>query len=413
MSPRTPGKHALTFVLITVLIDMIGIGVILPVLPAVIASVADVDVSQASKIGGWLLVAYSAMQFLFGPVIGNLSDAYGRRPVLLLSVLGLGVDYLFVAFAPSIAWLFVGRLFAGVCGASYSTANAFVSDVTAPDARAKAFGMIGAAFGVGFVIGPALGGLLAGFGPRVPFFAAAGLSLVNLAYGWFVLPETLRPEDRRPFRLVRANPLGSLAALRGQPVLVAYAGTLFLHFLATNVYPAVWAYYTIYRYGWSEAEVGLSLAAFGVVTAIVQGGLVGPLIARFGERKAALVSLVTEVVVAVGYAFASQGWMIYALILIGALQGMAMPAINALMTRRVAADAQGELQGAISGLMGITSVFGPVLATQLFGDFTGPGAAIELPGAPFLAAAVLSVLALGVFWRMPADAPEAATTVRA
>ena len=401
MTDRRPGKHAMIFVLITVLIDMIGIGIIIPVLPGLIGGIAHVDLSGASILGGWLFVAYSAMQFLFGPIVGNLSDAYGRRPLLLLSIAGLGIDYVLTAFAPTIAWLFVGRLLAGVFGASYSTANAYIADITQPADRAKAFGMVGAAFGIGFIVGPAIGGFLGELGHRVPFFAAAALSFANLIYGWFVLPETLPRDKRRRFELARANPLGALIAFRHHPVLLSFGIVLLLHFLATNVYPAIWAYYTIYRYGWSEWEVGASLAFFGVITAIVQGGLVGPIIKRFGETRAALVSLVAEVVITTGYAFATKGWMIYGLLVVGAAQGIVMPAVNAMMTHEVGDDEQGELQGAISSLMGIAAIVGPFVATQLFGLFTGPNAPIELPGAPFLASAVLSGVALWVFARAP------------
>ncbi|MEW9304870.1 TCR/Tet family MFS transporter [Labrys neptuniae] len=393
--------HALTFVLITVLIDMIGLGIIIPVLPRLIEGVAHVDIARASVIGGWLFVAYSAMQFLFGPILGNLSDAHGRRPILLLSIGGLGVDYLLTAFAPTIAWLFLGRLIAGICGASYSAANAFIADITRPEERAKAFGMIGAAFGVGFALGPALGGLLAGLGPRAPFFAAAALSLANLVYGYFVLPETLPPEKRRPFALSRANPLGTLIAFRHHPFLLGAGLVLFLHFLANNVYPAIWAYYTIYRYGWSEFYVGLSLAAFGVITGIVQGGLVGAIIRHLGEWRTAAICLALEAVVLVAYGLANRGWMIYALLGFSSLAGIAMPAINAMMSHQVDDDAQGELQGAISGLMGITAILSPAMATQLFGVFAGKEAVIELPGAPFFAAAIIAALALLAFLAVP------------
>jgi MFS transporter, DHA1 family, tetracycline resistance protein len=402
MTASKSSPHALTFVLITVLIDMIGFGIVIPVLPRLIEDIAQVDIARASVIGGWLFVAYSAMQFLFGPIIGNLSDAYGRRPVLLISVAGLGVDYLLTAFAPSIAWLFLGRLIAGVCGASYTTANAFIADITAPKNRAKAFGMVGAAFGVGFTLGPALGGMVSQLaGDRAPFFLAAGLSIANLVYGYFVLPETLPDEKRRPFTLGRANPLGALIAFRKHPLLLGLGTVLFLHLLATSVYPAIWAYYTIYRYQLSELEVGLSLAAFGIITAIVQGGLVGPFIKRFGERAAAIISLTVECLIAVGYGLASQGWMIYALLGVGALQGIAMPAINAMMTHEVDEDAQGELQGAISSMMGISSIASPLLGTQLFGLFAGPSALAEIPGMPFFMTAILGVVALWLFAAMP------------
>jgi DHA1 family tetracycline resistance protein-like MFS transporter len=400
---RRPGKHAMMFVLITVLIDMIGIGIILPVLPGLIGEIAHADVSAASIVGGWLFVAYSLMQFLCGPLVGNLSDAYGRRPILLMSIAGLAFDNLLTAFAPTIGWLFVGRLIGGICGASYSTANAYIADITEPAERAKAFGLVGAAFGIGFIIGPALGGFLGEFGHRVPFFAAAALSFANLIYGWYVLPETLPPEKHRPFELKRANPLGALIAFRKHPMLLAFGAVILLHFLATNVYPAVWAYYTIYRYGWSEWEVGLSLAFFGAITAIVQGGLVGPIIKRVGEGGAALLGLATDVLVTLAYAFATKGWMIYVLLVVGAAQGIVMPAVTAMMTHQVEDDEQGELQGAISSLMGIAAIIGPLMATQLFGVFTGKGAPVELPGAPFIAAAVLSGLALWLFVKAPQE----------
>lgn len=405
MTTSKASPHALTFVLITVLIDMIGLGIIIPVLPRLIEDVAHVDIAQASVIGGWLFVAYSAMQFVFGPILGNLSDAHGRRPVLLISIGGLGIDYLLTAFAPTIAWLFLGRLIAGICGASYSAANAFIADITRPEERAKAFGMIGAAFGIGFALGPALGGLLAEFGTRAPFFAAATLSIANLVYGYFVLPETLPPEKRRPFALSRANPLGTLIAFRHHPFLLGAGAVLFLHFLANNVYPAIWAYYTIYRYGWSEFDVGLSLAAFGVITGVVQGGLVGGIIHRLGEWRTAAICLALEAAVLVAYGLASKGWMIYALLGFSSLAGIAMPAINAMMSHQVGDDEQGELQGAISGLMGITAILSPLMATQLFGLFAGKGAVIELPGAPFFAAAIIAALALLAFLAVPEKRP--------
>lgn len=387
--PRQPGKNALYVVLVTVLLDMLGIGIIVPVIPSLIESLAGKDIANASVIGGWLFMVYSAMQFLWGPVIGNLSDAYGRRPVLLLSILGLCIDYLVTAFAPTVAWLFVGRLLAGVCGASYTTASAYVADITAPEERAKAFGMIGAAFGTGFVLGPGIGGLLGQFGPRTPFFVAAGFSLLNFIYAAVVLPESLPAERRRPFALLRANPLGAVLALRRHPLLIRWALAIFITFLAQAVYPAVWAFAAIARYGWGEASIGLSLAFYGVVSALFQGALVGPSIRLMGERRSALVGMVVGVVAAAGYAWASEGWMVYALIVFGGLQGIAMPAINALMTHEVEADAQGELQGAVASLQALGSVFGPPLMTGIFAFFVGPRAPVAFAGAPFLLAAVL------------------------
>ena len=386
---RRSGGGALAVVLITVLIDMMGIGIIVPVLPSLIASLAGAGMSRASVIGGWLFMAYSATQFLFGPTIGNLSDAYGRRPVLLLSVFGLGVDYLVTAFAPTVGWLFLGRLLAGLCGASYTTASAYVADVTAPEERAKAFGYIGAAFGIGFVLGPAIGGLLGHFGPRTPFFVAAGFALTNFTFAYFILPESLKPENRRRFEIVRANPLGAVLRLRAHPLLIRWAVAIFLTFLAQAVYPAVWAFAAIERYGWTATTIGLSLAFFGVVSAVFQGALVGPAIRLMGERRAALIGLIVAVLAAIGYAFASEGWMIYPLIVIGGFQGIAMPAINAMMSHEVEADEQGELQGAVASLQALGTVFGPPLMAEIFALFTGGMAPFYFPGAPFLMAALL------------------------
>ncbi len=392
-------RKALVFILLAVLIDMLGIGIIIPVLPEMIRAISGTDISRASVIGGWLFVAYSAMQFACGPAVGNLSDAYGRRPVLLASILGLGVDYTVTAFAPSVGWLFLGRVAAGVFGASYTTANAYVTDIMEPKDRAKAFGLIGAAFGIGFILGPALGGVLGHFGPRVPFLAAAGCSLANCVFGFVVLPESLPPDKRRAFRWRRANPFGVVVALRRQAVLMRWAGTLLLFFLAQCVYVSVWAFSAIARYGWSEAEIGVSLALVGLSTAVVQGVLVGPVIKRIGERRAAFVSLAIAFLSAIGYAVATEGWMVYALILLGAFQGLAMPAINALMSHEVSAERQGELQGAVASLQGIASIVGPLIMTQVFALFTGPELGLRLPGAPFVLAAALFGLAMVLFAR--------------
>jgi DHA1 family tetracycline resistance protein-like MFS transporter len=409
MPDRKPGKHALAFVLITVLIDMIGIGLILPVLPGLIADLTGVDVAAASVIGGWLFVAYAGMQFLCGPLIGNLSDTYGRRPILLLSLAGLGIDYALTAFAPTILWLFAGRLIAGLCGASHVTANAYIADITPPEERAKAFGMIGAAFGIGFVLGPAIGGLLGEYGHRVPFLVAAALSLANVAYGALVLPESLARDKRRRFSLRRASPLGAVSALRRYPAVTGAATALFMFFVAESVYPALWAYITAYRYGWSEGAIGLSLASWGMIFALVQATLVGPIIARFGERRSALIGLAVSLAACLGYAAASEGWMVYALIVLGCLQALVYPAVNAGMSHAVPADAQGELQGAVASLQGMSSVIGPIVMTLAFGGFAGPRAIVELPGAPFILAAALTGIALIVLLKAP---PERARSGR-
>jgi DHA1 family tetracycline resistance protein-like MFS transporter len=389
LRPPAADRKALAVVLLAVLIDMMGIGIVVPVLPDMIRSIAHSDISEASIIGGWLFVAYSAMQFVCGPIVGNLSDAYGRRPVLLAAVLGLGVDYIVTAYAPTIAWLFVGRIVAGFCGASYTTANAYISDITAPADRAKAFGLIGAAFGIGFILGPAVGGLLGQFGHQVPFLAAAGVSLVNFAIGVAFLPESLTRDNRRRFRWRRANPLGAILSLRHQPVLLRWAAALLLFFLAQSSYISVWAYAAIERYGWSEVEIGISLALVGISSAVVQGTLVGPIIRFMGERRAAIASLAIACVSAIGYAVAGRSWEVYVLIVVGAFQGIAMPAINALMSHEVEPEQQGELQGAVASVQGIASIVGPFAMTQIFAAFTGPAAYVDFPGMPYAVAAVL------------------------
>ena len=386
-------RRALAVILLSVLLDMMGIGIVVPVLPHMIRAIAQSDISEASIIGGWLFVAYSAMQFLFGPLVGNLSDAYGRRPVLLVSIVGLGLDYLVTAYAPTIGWLFIGRLVAGLCGASYTTANAYVTDITPPEHRARAFGYIGAAFGVGFVLGPAVGGLLGAYGPRVPFLAAAALSLINFAFGLVALPESLRPDNRRRLRWRRANPFGALMSLRRHPMLMRWAASLVLFFLAQSVYVAVWAFAAIARYGWTEKQIGLSLALVGVTSAVVQGALVSPIIRRVGEWRAAVASLTVACLSAIGFAAATEGWMVYALIVVGSLQGIAMPAVNAMMSHEVAPEQQGELQGAVASLQGIASIVGPFVMTQTFAAFTSPMAPFVFPGAPYAVSALLFALA--------------------
>lgn len=394
---RRPGKFAVIFVFITVFLDMVGFGLVMPVLPRLIEEVSGADLAGASIWGGWLFFAYGGMQFLFGPAIGNLSDAVGRRPVLLLSVFGLAVDYLLTGFAPSMIWLFVGRIFAGICGASYTTANAFLADITRPEERAKVFGMMGAAFGLGFVIGPAIGGLLGSFGPRVPFFVAAGIALLNFIYGWLVLPETLAPENRRPFSLARANPVGALKVFANYRGVVPLSAVMFLYFLSTAVYPAIWAFWGIAAFGWSEATVGLTLAAFGLISAIVQGGMTGPVVARLGERNAAVFGLVMAVVALIGYGFAPGLAAVLVLLVIHAPEGFVHPALTAMMSHEAPEDAQGEIQGGIASLQSIGMLLGTVLFTQVFGWFMGPTAPITSPGAAYLLAAIMLAATLAFF----------------
>ena len=386
-----------TFIFATVVLDVLSMGIVIPVLPKLVESFEGGDTASAARIYGMFGTAWGLMQFLFMPVIGALSDRFGRRPVILLSCLGFGLDFLLMALAPTLAWLFVGRLVSGITASNMSTAFAYVSDVTPPEKRAAAFGMVGAAFGLGFVIGPALGGILGEMSPRLPFWVAGFLALANAAYGYFVLPESLPREKRAPFSWRRANPVGALALLRSHPELSGLAGASFLMHLAHMVLPSVAVLYMGYRYGWTELHVGLMLAAVGVCSMIVQGGLMRPVVKRIGERRA----------IALGLGFGIAGMVIYgvaptsATFLIGvpimAAWGFAGPSVQALMTRHVSASEQGQLQGANASLSAVASVIGPTLFTQVFAHFIAVAPA-RLPGAPFLLAGALLAAALAVAW---------------
>jgi DHA1 family tetracycline resistance protein-like MFS transporter len=410
VNPRAPGKHALVFVAITVLLDTIGFGLIIPVFPALLVQLTGQTVSQAAIYGGWLAFVYAVAQFACAPVLGNLSDRYGRRPVLLFAVGALGLDYLVMGLAPTLGWLFLGRTVAGIAGASFTPAYAYVADVSPPEKRAQSFGLVSASFGVGFILGPALGGLLGGLGPRAPFFAAAGLSLANLAYGFFVLPESLPREKRRPFDWKRANPLGTLLQMRRHPVVLGLLGALFLWMVGHQVMPATWAFYTKFRFGWSEATIGASLALAGLVMATSQASLLRILVPRVGERRAAMTGIVIAAVGYVGYATASESWMMFAWLATWLFGAIVMPSTNALMSHRVGPEAQGELQGAIACLYSLSSIVGPPLMSQLFGRFAAPVSRIHLPGAAFLAAAVLSTACLALYWASTRERRERATT---
>lgn len=392
-APKRVTKRALWFVLATVLVDMIGLGLIIPVVPAILRELTHTDTTQAARWGGILFFAYAAMQFVCSPILGGLSDAYGRRPLLLLSVVGLGIDNALTALSPSVWWLLAGRTLAGACGASHATASAYIADVTEPEERGRAFGLVGAAFGVGFVLGPALGGLLGGYGPRVPFFVAAGLSLANALYGLLVLPESLPEEARRPFSLRRANPVGSLLAMRGAAIPSAMVAALFVYLLAGTVYPSVWTFYTMDRYGWDERLVGASLAAYGIVGSVVQAGLVGVIVAKLGERRAAFLALAVDAVVLAGLGLATHGWMVFALVVVGAPSGVAYPALKAILSQAVPTNQQGMIQGAAGSLEGIASILGPIVMTTLFSVLGAKDAALRIPGAPFFCAAALAFAA--------------------
>ncbi len=405
-------KQAIAFILITVLIDTIGFGIVLPVLPDLIMELTGETVSQSSLDGGRLAFAYAVMQFLFGPIMGNLSDRFGRRIVLLLSLFAFGVDYALMGFAPSLTWLFVGRIVAGIAGAAQTTANAYVADVSPPEKRAQNFGLIGAAFGVGFILGPALGGLLAGFGTRAPFFAAAALALTNFAYGLFVLPESLPVERRRPFSWKRANTLGTLIHLNRYPTITGLAAALFLWQLAHQVLPTTWAFYTKLKFDWTAGEIGWSLAFAGVAMALTQGWLTRIVLPRWGERRTVLVGFTVGALAFMGYALANTSWLVYVCIACSSLMGLAYPSMNALMSHQVPASAQGELQGGLASMHSLTAIIGPLLMTELFGYFTSPQAPVYFPGAAFALASLLTLGCIALFVRTIRRAPQPTAAAR-
>ena len=400
MPPTPTPRHALTFIFITLLIDVIGFGIIIPVVPALIQLLRGpgTTYAEAATWGGYLGFAYAGLQFLTAPVLGGLSDAYGRRPVLLFSLLGFGIDYVLQGVAPSLAWLFVGRCVAGITGASFTAASAYIADVSTPENRTQNFGLIGMAFGVGFILGPLAGGVVGHhFGPRAPFFVAAALALVNALYGYFALPESLAPANRRAFDWRRANPIGSLRQLGRYPQLLGLVGAMFLLYIAGHAAQSTWSYFTLERFRWTPDEVGYSLAFVGLVIGAVQGGLTRVLVPRLGPRRAVLAGLGFYIIGFVCFAFATHGWMMYAFMIPYGLGGLAGPSIQSIISGAVPATEQGELQGALTGLVSVSSIIGPLLMTNLFAHFSHHAAgALYFPGAPFLAGAVLTVLALGL-----------------
>jgi MFS transporter, DHA1 family, tetracycline resistance protein len=402
-----PSRAAVSFILVTVALDVLSLGLIIPVFPTLIEQLAGGDAAYGAKVFGLFGTMWALMQFIFQPVLGGLSDRYGRRPVVLLSNLGLGLDYILMALAPSLALLFIGRAVSGICASSFSTATAYIADVTAPEKRAAAFGKIGAAFGLGFVLGPAIGGLLGSADPRLPFWVAAAFSLANAAYGYFVLPESLPKERRSAFTLKKANPIGSLQLLASSAELTGLALVNFIYQLAHAVLPAVFVLYAGYRYQWDARAVGLALAAVGVCSAIVQGGLIKPVVARFGERRTLIAGLLFGAVGMSLYGLAPTGQLVMLTIPIMAMWGLANPAAQGLMTRLVKPAEQGQLQGANASLTAIASLIGPGLYTQTFAHFIAPGRDWVLPGAPFLLAGGLLALAAVMAARVTRE-PQAA-----
>ncbi len=392
-------KAAIGFIFITLLIDVIGFGIIIPVSPKLIMELKHCDLSIASEYGGYLIFAYATMQFLCAPILGNLSDRYGRRPVLLFSLFGFAVDYLFMAFAPTLVFLFIGRIISGITGASFTTATAYIADVSPPEKRAQNFGIVGAAFGLGFIIGPLIGGLLGGLGPRVPFMVAAGLSFLNWIYGFFVLPESLPKENRRPFEWKRANPVGSLMQLKKYPAIAGLVSSLTLIYLGSHAVQSTWSYYSMEKFKWHESEVGISLAIVGLCVGLVQGLLIRKTIPLLGQEKSIYLGILLYAMGMILFGMATKGWMMYSFTIIYCMGGIAGPALQGIISTHVPANEQGELQGALTSLISLTSILGPIVMTGLFAYFTNKNAPVYLPGMPFFAGAFLMTISAWLAYR--------------
>lgn len=420
--PPKGRKAAMAFILITLFIDILGIGIVIPVLPELIKDFIEksgetgLSETDIDSIAGWYVgmigASYALMQFLFAPILGALSDRYGRRPIILGSLFGLGIDFLIQGFAPSLGWLFFGRILAGVMGGSFSAANAYIADISNAENRARNFGYVGMMFGLGFIFGPAIGGLCGGIHIRLPFFLSAGLALINWCYGYFILPESLPKDKRSSFTLSKANPFGTVGRLRAYPIIAGLTISFLCFSLAQRGLENVWVLYTGHRFGWGEMQNGLVLGWVGIMAVVVQGGLVRPIISRLGERNAILIATGISGLTFVGYAFAYEGWMMIVIIFFGSLGGVAGPAIQSLVASEVDSSEQGKVQGALTSLVGFTNIIAPaVFTTGLFSYFTSEDAFAYIPGAPFLAGAVLFavgfVAAIMVFRRFPAKMDSA------
>jgi MFS transporter, DHA1 family, tetracycline resistance protein len=385
-------KAALGFIFVTLLIDVTGFGVIIPVIPTLLSGMLNSTIEEASPWGGWLIASFAIMQFLFSPLIGNLSDKYGRRPILLASLFGFGVDYLLTAFAPTIGWLFLGRIVAGIMGASFTTAAAYIADISTPEKRAQNFGIIGAAFGMGFILGPALGGFLSDYGVKAPFFAAAGLTFLNWLYGYFILPESLPMDKRRKFEWHRAIPFGFVQFFMRYKVILGLVTSIVLLYVAAHAIQSTWGYYTMFKFNWDESMVGYSLAFVGVLIALVQGLLIRIIIPKLGQQRSVYVGLAVYAVGFFLFGFATQGWMMFAFLVPYCLGGIAGPALQGIMSSQVPPNEQGELQGSLTSLMSVTSIVGPLLMTYLFYAFTKPDTNYYFPGAVMVAGGVLTII---------------------
>ncbi len=386
-------RPGLYFIFATLALDVFGIGLVVPILPKLVEQIAGGGFEHASYVFGWLVGVYSLMQLLFAPLLGNLSDRFGRRAVILFSLFGSGLDYFLLAWAPSLVWLFVGRVISGISGANFSAAAAYIADISPPEKRAANFGIIGAAAGIGFVFGPALGGWLGHYGLRLPFIAAGCLTLLNWLYGFLILPESLNPKNQRAFSLRRSNPVGALLSLRRHPLVLGLSLCYFLNSLAQQVYPAIWVLYTDYRFGWGPRQTGLSLALVGLMAVIVQGGLTRRIIPYLGERRSVIIGFSIMSVALVGYGLVPWGWMAYCIIVLGSLSGIAMPAVQGLISRTVADNEQGGMQGSLTALQSVAGAIGPPAATAVFAYFISPAAPAIIPGAPFFFSSLLIVAA--------------------
>ena len=390
----TKRNPAIVFIFITIVIDVLGIGIIIPVLPKILLELTGKGLSEASQFSGYLMASYAVMQFLFSPIIGGLSDKFGRRPVILASLFGFFLDYMILVYAPTMAWLFVGRILAGITGASFTTATAYIADISNDENRAKNFGMVGAAFGLGFIIGPPIGGILGSIGTRVPFMFAAGLALINALYGYFILPESLSKEHRREFDWKRANPVGSLKNLGRYPALLGLVGALFCLQIAGQTHPSTWSYFTMKVFNWNSDQVGWSLAFVGLIVAIVQGGLNRIINPKIGDRNSVIIGLLFYGAGFILFSIATKGWLMYIFMIPFGLGGIAGPALQSLITKQVAPNEQGELQGGITSLQSVTTIIGPLVASNLFSYYSDGKDHFQFPGAAFFMAGILTFLAL-------------------
>ncbi len=396
---KNKSNAALGFIFVTVLVDVIGLGIIIPIVPQLIENLTGLGINEASKYGGFLVFSFALMQFIFSPILGALSDQFGRRPILLLSLFGLGLDYILHAFAPTIAWLFAGRIIAGIMGASFTTATAYIADISTPEKRSQNFGLIGAAFGLGFIIGPIIGGVASKWGTNVPFLIAAGLTLLNVIYGYFILPESLSIENRRAFNWKRANPIGSLKHLKKYPVVSGLIVSLLLLFIASHAVQSNWTYYTMYKFHWTPEIVGYSLAVVGLLIAFVQGFLIRKVIPKYGENKTIYAGMAFYILGLLLFGLAPTGWMMFLFLVPYCLGGIAGPALQGIISKQVPDNEQGELQGALTSLMSLTAIIGPLVMNNLFAYATNKNSLFYLPGASFYLGAILMIIAAFLAYR--------------